>query len=111
MGRDRAFLHGRFCFVGSFVCWRTGHSAYDGGLGNSLRTSAAQEQLFEDVGSWKPRLIVACLPDWTPEVSEATRGRTGCSPEVSDQYDSAVAFESRRSEAPSGLPNSGWSGC
>ena len=42
----------------------------DGGLGNSLRTWAAQEQLFEDVGSWKPRLIVAYLPDWTPEVSE-----------------------------------------
>ena len=42
----------------------------DGGLGNSLRTLAAREQLFEDVESWKPRLIVAYLPDWTREVSE-----------------------------------------
>ena len=45
---------------------------YDGGHGDSLKTSAAQ-QLFEDVGSWKPRLIVANLPDWTPEVSELAR--------------------------------------
>ena len=42
----------------------------DGGLGNSSRTPAAREQLFEDVESWKPRLIVAYLPDWTPEFSE-----------------------------------------
>ena len=25
---------------------------------------------MEDVESWKPRLIVAYLPDWAPEVSE-----------------------------------------
>ena len=42
----------------------------DGGLGNSLRTPAAREQLFKDVESWKPRLIVTYLPDWTPGVSE-----------------------------------------
>ena len=46
---------------------------YDGGLGDSLKTSAAQEQLFEDVGRSRPRWIVACLPDWTPEVSELAR--------------------------------------
>ena len=45
----------------------------DGVLGDSLRTSPEQEQLFEDVGSWKPRLTVAYLPDWTPEVSELAR--------------------------------------
>ena len=45
----------------------------DSGLGDSLKTSAAQEQLFEDIGSWKPRLIVANLPDWTPEASEPAR--------------------------------------
>ena len=44
--------------------------AHYGGLGNSLRTPAAWEQLFEDVASWKPRLLVAYLPDWTPGVSE-----------------------------------------
>ena len=33
----------------------------------------SQEQLFEDIGSWKPRLIVAYLPDWTPEVSKLAR--------------------------------------
>ena len=43
---------------------------YDGGLGNSVRTPAAREQLFEDVESEKPGLIVAYLPDWTREVSE-----------------------------------------
>ena len=43
---------------------------YDGGPGNSLRTRAAQEQLFQDVESWKPRLIVAYLSDWTPGASE-----------------------------------------
>ena len=43
---------------------------HDGGLGNLLRTKAAREQLFEDVDCWMPRLIVASLPDWTPEVSE-----------------------------------------
>ena len=41
----------------------------DGGLGNSLRTPAAREQLLEDVASWEPRLIVAYLTDWTPGVS------------------------------------------
>ena len=45
---------------------------HGGGLGNSVRTPAAREQLFEDVESWTPRLIVAYLPDWTPEVSELT---------------------------------------
>ena len=40
----------------------------DVGLRDSLKT-----QLFEDVGSWNPRLIVAYLPDWTPEVSELAR--------------------------------------
>ena len=45
----------------------------DGDLGDSFRTSLAQEQLFEDVGSWKPWLTVAYLPDWTPEVSELAR--------------------------------------
>ena len=34
---------------------------YDDGLGNSLRTPAAHEQLFEDVESGKPRLMVAYL--------------------------------------------------
>ena len=33
-------------------------------------TPAAREHLFEDVESWKPRLIVAYLLDWTPGVSE-----------------------------------------
>ena len=46
---------------------------YDGGLVDSSKTSAAQERLFDEVGSWKPRLIVAYLPDWTPEVSELAR--------------------------------------
>ena len=45
---------------------------YDSGLGDLLKTSAAQEQLFEDTRSWKPRLIVANLPDWSPEVSGLT---------------------------------------
>ena len=54
---------------------------YDGGLGNSLRTSTAQEQMSEDVGSWKPRLTVAYLTDWTPVVSELAREF-----EVSDQF-------------------------
>ena len=39
---------------------------HDSGLGNSLRNPAAREQSFEDVESWKPRLIVAYFPDWTP---------------------------------------------
>ena len=43
---------------------------YDGGLGNSLRTPAAREQLFQYAERWKPRLIVAYLPDWTPGVSK-----------------------------------------
>ena len=43
---------------------------YDGGLGNLLKTKAAREQVLEDVERWKPRLIVAYLPDWMPEVSE-----------------------------------------
>ena len=43
---------------------------YDGGLGNSLRTPATREELFEDVERWEPRLIVTYLPDWTPEVSD-----------------------------------------
>ena len=42
----------------------------DGCLGNSSKTLAAWEQLFEDVESWKPRLIVAYLSDWTPGVSQ-----------------------------------------
>ena len=46
---------------------------YDGVLSDSSRTSPEQEHLFEDVGSWKPRLTVAYLPDWTPEVSELAR--------------------------------------
>ena len=46
---------------------------HDSGLGDSLKTSAAQEQLFEDIGSWKPQLIVGYLPDWPPEVSELAR--------------------------------------
>ena len=44
--------------------------SYDGCFGNSLRTPAAREQLFEDVESWMPRLIVVHLPDWTPGVSK-----------------------------------------
>ena len=43
---------------------------YDGGPGNSLRTRAAQGQLFQDVESWKPRLIVDYLSYWTPGASE-----------------------------------------
>ena len=43
---------------------------HDDGLGNSLRTPAAREQLFEDVESGKPRLMVAHLPGSTPGVSE-----------------------------------------
>ena len=46
----------------------------DDGLGNSLRTPAAREQLFEDVEIGKPRLMVASLPDWTPGVSELALG-------------------------------------
>ena len=49
--------------------WRV-TQPYDGGLSNSLRTLAARKQLFEDVESWKPRLIVANLPEWTRRVSE-----------------------------------------
>ena len=57
----------RPCVFGSVVRWRASHTALDGGLSNSL---AARKQLFEDVESWKPRLIVAHFPDWTREVSE-----------------------------------------
>ena len=34
---------------------------YDGGFGNSLRTPADRQPLFEDVESWTPRLRVAYL--------------------------------------------------
>ena len=60
----------------SFAVWSAGGGApvsHDVGLGDSLRTSATQEQLFEDVGSWESRLIVANLPDRTPEVSKLAR--------------------------------------
>ena len=67
LGCDRTFLHRRFGLFGSFV------KPYDSGLGDLLKTSAAQEQLFEDVRSWKPRLVVAHLPDWSAELSEFAR--------------------------------------
>ena len=35
-----------------------------------VRTLADKQQLFENVECWKPRLIVAYLPNWTPEESE-----------------------------------------
>ena len=50
--------------------WLPQFHQLDGCLGNSLRTLAASEHLFEDVDSWKPWLIVAYLTDWTPGVSE-----------------------------------------
>ena len=82
---------------------------YDDGLDNSLRTLDAREQLFKDVESGKPRLIVAYLPDWTPVVSELMLVRTRNSPQVSIPHLDAVAPD--HVKTPSGLRNSGWSGC
>ena len=89
---------------------------HDGGLGNSLRTLAAREQLFEDVESWKPLLIVAYLPDWTPEVSELAlelvRRQNAAGRDLLLRFpiNNAVAPRSPWSWMKSGLRNSGWSG-
>ena len=91
---------------------------YDGGLGNSLRTPASREELFEDVERWEPRLVVTYLPDWTPEVSDLAlelvrkqrAERTGDSSQVSTPHLDSVAPWSCQGGTPSGLRNSGWSG-
>ena len=81
------------------------------GLGNSLRTPAGQEQLFTDVESWKPRLIVAYLPDWTPGVSELApelvrRQRAG-GREILLRYPLHTSMPLPSSH----VDGSGWTGC
>ena len=71
LGCDRTFLHGRFCFCGSFVSWRMGpFSLVTAVLVTLCEPPRPGSTCFEDAESWKPRLIVAYFPDWTPGVSE-----------------------------------------